>query len=187
MNQTLLPFSAKCASSKICPRIARAKSTIMILKIARHVGKRYLNAVQPACRPRALRAHSAQSGVKGHCPLREPRGIPPSGGISAASSLSLDASRAHGAQSGVQGISLPNRRRGIRYATAVKHGQASCPLLPCAPMARSPGCSASPYQIGEPWHPLCHGGKTTAKLHVPLLPCAPMARSPGCRGTAPAA
>ena len=29
---------------------------------------------------RALCAHSAQSGVKGHCPLREPRGPPPSGG-----------------------------------------------------------------------------------------------------------
>ena len=29
---------------------------------------------------RALCAHSAQSGVKGHCPLREPRGLSPSGG-----------------------------------------------------------------------------------------------------------
>ena len=102
-NQTLLSFSAKCASSKICPRIARAKSTMMILKIVKHVSKRYPNAVQPACRPRALRAHSAQSGVKGHCPLREPRGIPPSGGISAASILSLDASRALWARCGVQG------------------------------------------------------------------------------------
>ena len=34
-------------------------------------------------------AHSAQSGIKGHCPLREPRGLLPSGGNSAANPLSL--------------------------------------------------------------------------------------------------
>ena len=27
-------------------------------------------------------------------------------------------------------------------------------------------------QTGEPWHSLCHGGKTPAKPHVPQVPCA---------------
>ena len=27
-------------------------------------------------------------------------------------------------------------------------------------------------QTGEPWHSLCHGGKTPAKSHVPRVPCA---------------
>ena len=29
------------------------------------------------------------------------------------------------------------------------------------------------YPLREPWHLLCHGGKTPAKLHVSLRPCAP--------------
>ena len=40
----------------------------------------------------------------------------------------------------------------------------------------SGGCRGSsgnsPCQTGEPWHLLCHGGKTPAKPHVPRVPCA---------------
>ena len=49
-------------------------------------------------------AHSAQSGVKGHCPLREPRGLSPSGGKTPANRLSHERPRALWARSGVQGV-----------------------------------------------------------------------------------
>ena len=120
----------------------------------------------------------------------------------------------------MQGISLPNRRRGTRCATAVKprpsfmspysparpwyavRGAVHRPIKSasrgtrCATAAKPRPSFMSPYSPAHPWcavrhaghlptkpapwHPLCHGGKTTAKLHVPLLPCAPMVRSPGC-------
>ena len=51
-----------------------------------------------------LRAYGAQAGVKEHCPLREPRGPLPSGGISAAKLLSLEQFRALWARCGVQGV-----------------------------------------------------------------------------------
>ena len=90
-NQTLLPFSAKCASSKICPRIARAKSTMMILKIVRQVSKRYPNAVQPArrstpawfCRAKPIAELQPYQ-------TREPRGLPPSGGKTRLICMSLE-------------------------------------------------------------------------------------------------
>ena len=52
---------------------------------------------------RALCAHSAQSGVKGHCPLREPRGLSPSGGKTPAKLHVALRPCAHSAQSGVKG------------------------------------------------------------------------------------
>ena len=52
---------------------------------------------------RALCAHSAQSGVKGHCPLREPRGLSPSGGKTPANRLSHERPRALWARCGVKG------------------------------------------------------------------------------------
>ena len=45
------------------------------------------------------------------------------------------------------------------------------PLHPCAAGAQS-GVKGY-YPLREPWHLLCHGGKTPAKLHVSLRPCAP--------------
>ena len=54
---------------------------------------------------RALCAHSAQSGVKGHCPLREPRGPPPSGGKTPAKLHVALRPCAHSAQRWVQGFS----------------------------------------------------------------------------------
>ena len=54
---------------------------------------------------RALCAHSAQSGVKGHCPLREPRGPPPSGGKTPAKLHVALRPCAHNAQRWVQGFS----------------------------------------------------------------------------------
>ena len=41
------------------------------------------------------------------------------------------------------------------------------------------------YQTGEPWHLLCHGGKTPAKFHVSLRPCAQGAQF-GVQGFSPA-
>ena len=58
INQTLLSFSAKHASSKICPRIARAKVHNDIESW--HVGKRYPNAVATCLSPHIPCALTAQ-------------------------------------------------------------------------------------------------------------------------------
>ena len=43
----------------------------------------------------------------------------------------------------------------------------------------------NPCQTGEPWHLLCHGGKTPANLYVPLAPCAPAGAQSGVQGLSP--
>ena len=86
---------------------------------------------------RALCAHSAQSGVKGHCPLREPRGLSPSGGKPAIKLLSSERSARIARSPGSRGTA-PCASRGTCRATAVKPRPSRMSPYTPARIARSP-------------------------------------------------
>ena len=106
--------------------------------------------------PRAL---WARCGVKGHCPLCEPRGLLPSGGNSAANLLSLVCPAPYGRGMGSRGTAPCASRR-------------ACRRMAVFPIQ----LTRNPHQTREPWHPSCHSGKTPVKPHVTLRPCAPSAQ-----------
>ena len=77
-------------------------------------------------------ANSAQSGVKGHCPLRKPRDLLSSGSLYRPTS-----GKPH--QTG--------EPRGLSPSGGKTPAKPHVSLCPCAPMARSPGSGVLPLKL----------------------------------------
>ena len=83
--------------------------------------------------PEQPRAQRARSGVKGYCPLREPRGLSPSGGLASPTGREPHQTREP------QGLSPSGGNPPANFHVS---------RAPCAPAARSPGCRGSPPAEG---------------------------------------
>ena len=102
--------------------------------------------------------------------------------------------RAYGAQSGVQGVTpceacQTREPRGPSPSGGKTPAKQHVSRVPCAPMARSPGCRDT--APAKPARPASRGTRrATAVKPRPsrmsrYAPCPPSAGSPGSRGTAP--
>ncbi len=137
----LSPSPAPCASREVCRRAAvwpRQPAGSRTRPASR--GTLRATAVKPRpafMSPEQPRAQRARSGVKGYCPLREPRGLSPSGGNPPAN---FHVSRAPcGAQSGVKGYYPLREPRHPPCHSGKTPASIHVSRAPCAPVARSPG------------------------------------------------
>ena len=129
----LSPSPAPCASREVCRRAAvwpRQPAGSRTRPASR--GTLRATAVKPRptfMSPEQPRAQRARSGVKGYCPLREPRGLSPSGGLASPTGREPHQTREP------QGLSPSGGNPPANFHVS---------RAPCAPAARSPGCRGSP-------------------------------------------